>query len=264
MEVDNLDIVTAVADAVASAVKSGPPPPPLPNGWVLKQSRANPGCYYYFNMDTGVTSWDTPAMQELQSQQSQQQPPPPQQQQQQQEPTTAAPQQDEEELPPPTSLVEEDGDHETPEDRSSKRRKTSTTDGASSSSKKGSSSSSAAPKEVRVLHILRKHKGSRRPSSWRNPEITATVEEAKDELRGMYEILQDEIGNPEELRATFEELAKTESDCSSAKRGGDLGYFGRKKMQPNFEAASFALKVGELTKDIVETSSGVHLILRIG
>jgi parvulin-like peptidyl-prolyl isomerase len=35
-------------------------------------------------------------------------------------------------------------------------------------------------------------------------------------------------------------------------------------MQPAFEAASFDLKVGEMTKDIVETSSGVHLILRIG
>jgi NIMA-interacting peptidyl-prolyl cis-trans isomerase 1 len=65
-----------------------------------------------------------------------------------------------------------------------------------------------------------------------------------------------------ELRATFEELAKTESDCSSAKRGGDLGFFGRKKMQPAFEKASFGLRVGELS-DVVDTSSGVHVILRL-
>ena len=32
------------------------------------------------------------------------------------------------------------------------------------------------PKEVRVLHILKKHRGSRRPSSWRNSNITDSKE----------------------------------------------------------------------------------------
>ena len=91
-----------------------------------------------------------------------------------------------------------------------------------------------------------------------------TLEEAKSELESLLEILLEEQGNFNELKATFEELARTESDCSSAKRGGDLGFFGRRKMQPPFEEASFALKIGELTKQVVETSSGVHLILRIG
>ena len=66
-----------------------------------------------------------------------------------------------------------------------------------------------------------------------------------------------------EMATTFEELAKTESDCTSAKRGGDLGFFGRKKMQPAFEKASFGLKVGEMTSEVVDTSSGVHIILRL-
>ena len=43
--------------------------------------------------------------------------------------------------------------------------------------------------------------------------------------------------------ATFEELASKYSDCSSAKRGGDLGPFGRGQMQKPFEDASFALQV---------------------
>lgn len=30
---------------------------------------------------------------------------------------------------------------------------------------------------------------------------------------------------------TFEDVARTESDCSSAKKGGDLDFFGRGKMQ---------------------------------
>ena len=34
---------------------------------------------------------------------------------------------------------------------------------------------------------------------------------------------------------TFEELASEVSDCSSAKRGGDLGKFGRGQMQRPFE-----------------------------
>ena len=99
---------------------------------------------------------------------------------------------------------------------------------------------SSRPKEVRVLHILKKHKDSRRPSSWRVPKITATKEEAAVELEELLDVIK-ESPTGDELRATFEELARTESDCTSAKRGGDLGFFGRRKMQPPFEDASFAL-----------------------
>lgn len=57
------------------------------------------------------------------------------------------------------------------------------------------------------------------------------------------------------------QLAQKYSDCSSAKRGGDLGPFGRGAMQKPFEDATFALNVGELS-DIIETDSGLHLIER--
>ena len=60
---------------------------------------------------------------------------------------------------------------------------------------------------------------------------------------------------------TFEELAAEYSDCSSAKHGGDLGSFGRGKMQKPFEDAAFALEVNELSEP-VSTDSGVHIILR--
>ena len=43
--------------------------------------------------------------------------------------------------------------------------------------------------------------------------------------------------------AKFADLAEKYSDCSSARRGGDLGPFGPGQMQKPFEDASFALQV---------------------
>jgi NIMA-interacting peptidyl-prolyl cis-trans isomerase 1 len=121
-----------------------------------------------------------------------------------------------------------------------------------------------APKEVRVLHILKKHKDSKRPASWRsnNQPITINLAEAREELEGLLEILREESGDPANLIATFEEFASQESDCSSAKRKGDLGMFGLKKMRAEFEEAAFGLEVNELS-GIVETASGAHILLRL-
>ncbi len=57
------------------------------------------------------------------------------------------------------------------------------------------------------------------------------------------------------------DLAVTESDCSSARKRGDLGFFGKGQMQKEFEDAAFALQPGEMS-GVVETASGVHLIQR--
>jgi len=61
---------------------------------------------------------------------------------------------------------------------------------------------------------------------------------------------------------SFEKIASEFSDCSSAKRGGDLGQFGPGQMQKPFEDASFALAVGEISTP-VWTDSGVHIIKRV-
>lgn len=58
------------------------------------------------------------------------------------------------------------------------------------------------------------------------------------------------------------ELAASESDCNSARKHGDLGYFGKGEMQAEFEEAAFKLKVGEISP-IVSSQSGLHLIERI-
>ncbi|KAF3480452.1 peptidyl-prolyl cis-trans isomerase [Arthroderma uncinatum] len=109
--------------------------------------------------------------------------------------------------------------------------------------------------KIRASHLLIKHRDSRRPSSWRESDITRSKSEAIEILRGHQKRIQSgqvSLGN----------IAMSESDCSSARKGGDLGFFGRNEMQAEFEQAAFALKVGEVS-DIVETASGVHLIERV-
>ncbi|XP_068633433.1 putative peptidyl-prolyl cis-trans isomerase dodo [Battus philenor] len=112
----------------------------------------------------------------------------------------------------------------------------------------------SSPTEVQCSHILVKHAGSRRPSSWREEKITRS----KDDAFHAIQEFRRRIINRESL---FHELAREYSDCSSAKRDGDLGRFKRGQMQKPFEDVAFSLKVGQLSH-AVDTDSGIHIILR--
>jgi NIMA-interacting peptidyl-prolyl cis-trans isomerase 1 len=63
-------------------------------------------------------------------------------------------------------------------------------------------------------------------------------------------------------QTTLGNLAVSESDCSSARKMGDLGFFGKGDMQKEFEEASFQLTPGQVS-GVVETASGLHLIERL-
>lgn len=69
--------------------------------------------------------------------------------------------------------------------------------------------------KIRASHLLVKHRDSRRPSSWREAEITRPKEEALEILRGHGDRIKSE-------ETSLGDLAMTESDCSSARKRGDL------------------------------------------
>lgn len=98
------------------------------------------------------------------------------------------------------------------------------------------------PEQVRASHIL----------------VKVAEDASEDEKQTAREKLLDakqRIENGEE----FSEVAREVSEGPSSERGGDLNYFGRGQMVPEFEEAAFNMEVGELS-DIVKTSFGFHLI----
>ncbi len=101
--------------------------------------------------------------------------------------------------------------------------------------------------QIRASHILISHTGV----------DGARTSLTRDDALAQIGALRDRIGGGED----FGEVAREWSDCPSAGRGGDLGYFGKGAMVPEFELAAFALAVDEVS-DIVETAFGFHLIRR--
>jgi len=89
---------------------------------------------------------------------------------------------------------------------------------------------------------------------FQNPESVRASHILVDEEDRANKIL-DEINNG----LAFEEAAKNNSKCPSNASGGDLGYFTRGKMIPEFEKVAFELKEGEVSKP-VKTQFGYHII----
>ena len=59
---------------------------------------------------------------------------------------------------------------------------------------------------------------------------------------------------------SFEDAARKHSSCPSKEQGGDLGYFSKEQMVPEFGNAAYAMKVGDISAEPVKTQFGLHLI----
>ena len=89
--------------------------------------------------------------------------------------------------------------------------------------------------------------------------------EASMELRARHILLKTEsdakaIIKELEEGADFALMAKNKSTGPSGPNGGDLGFFGKGQMVPEFERAAFALGEGEITSSPVKTQFGWHVI----
>jgi peptidyl-prolyl cis-trans isomerase D len=80
----------------------------------------------------------------------------------------------------------------------------------------------------------------------------ATIDAARNEAQGLLEQIRN--------GADFAELAREHSDDpGSAEKGGDLGFFAKGVMAPEFEQAVFSLKPGDVS-ELVRTQFGYHII----
>jgi len=96
--------------------------------------------------------------------------------------------------------------------------------------------------QVKARHILVQSKDS-------DPE--AVKKEAKAKIERVYKKAK--------AGEDFAKLAKKYSEGPSSVGGGDLGWFGRGDMVPEFEKAAFATKKGSVTKPL-KTQFGWHII----
>lgn len=97
------------------------------------------------------------------------------------------------------------------------------------------------PERVRARHILLKTEGK---SDAEKKALQAKAEDLLKQLKN---------------GADFAELAKKNSQDGSAENGGDLGWFVRNQMVPEFDSVAFTLKPKELS-GVVTTQFGYHII----
>ena len=98
------------------------------------------------------------------------------------------------------------------------------------------------PERVRARHIL-----------------LNTVDKPKEEV-GKIQAKAEALLKQLKSGADFAELAKRNSDDPGSKdKGGDLDYFERGRMVPEFEAAAFSLKPKEIS-NLIKTQYGFHIL----
>lgn len=105
----------------------------------------------------------------------------------------------------------------------------------------------AKPAQIRASHIL----------VTVPPDATDEVKKAK---RAAIDKARERVTTGKE---EFGKVASEVSDCPSKARGGDLEFFGKNQMVPEFDKAAFALKTDEIS-EVVTTQFGYHVIKKTG
>jgi len=81
-------------------------------------------------------------------------------------------------------------------------------------------------------------------------------QKTKEDLKTKAEQILQEVKNGGDFAA----IAKEHNTDSTGERGGDLGWFGKGEMVPEFEKAAYSLKKGEVYPTLVESIYGYHII----
>lgn len=89
-------------------------------------------------------------------------------------------------------------------------------------------------------------------------ELNKKVEETLAAQKAKAEAVFKEVkANPDK----FEQIAKKESDDkNSGERGGELGFFSREMMVPEFSNAVFSMKPDTISEELVKSPYGYHII----
>ncbi|HKP38843.1 MAG TPA: peptidylprolyl isomerase [Pyrinomonadaceae bacterium] len=113
--------------------------------------------------------------------------------------------------------------------------------------------------QVRARHILIAMK-SEAPSAEEREEEEPGKEKSQELTKPQARAKAEEVLKRVRGGEDFASLAKQFStDPGSKENGGDLGWFGRGRMVPEFEKAAFALQAGQVS-EIVESPFGFHII----
>ncbi|OGI04487.1 MAG: hypothetical protein A2Y25_06015 [Candidatus Melainabacteria bacterium GWF2_37_15] len=120
--------------------------------------------------------------------------------------------------------------------------------------------------QVRAAHILISASEADLKDAVKNENATANLSEddlnkkVQEKLKEKQAKAQDILQQAKKDPAKFEELAKKYSeDTSTASKGGDLGFFPKEEMVPDFSKVAFATKPGQIS-DVVKTEFGYHII----
>merc|ERR1712183_789987 len=126
---------------------------------------------------------------------------------------------------------------------------------------------SEQPSQVRLRHILLKHRECKSTTDKvRNKQVKRSRGEAERLLRA---VLEECEVDPKKCAQAFTQRCRELSECTTClttgELAGDLGWVkpgkNEQKFGPSFDSAAFALSIGQLS-DLIDSDQGIHILIR--